>query len=64
MRKFDIGDTVLCWLWNTPEKRYYGYQWVGKIINTKPLMVTKEHHPGGIRLDRKEIIRRVARESK
>lgn len=51
------GDYVVCRLFNTPEHKFYGEKWTWQIISVRPLIVTKENHPNGIQLQRKEILR-------
>lgn len=65
-RKLDVGDRVICHLYNTPEKKFYGPLFEGTIIaianitdRTKiKYKVTRGNFPP-IWLQRKEIKRRI-----
>ncbi len=57
MRK--VGDRVVCRLYNTPEGKFYGESWNGKIVSvdknsSKPYVVTRPSFPD-IALHRKEV---------
>ena len=65
-RKLDLGDHVICRLYNTPEKKFYGPLFEGTIIaianitdRTKiKYKVARDNFPA-IWLQRKEIKRRI-----
>lgn len=62
--KLSVGDTVQCRLFNTPEGKFYGPYFVGKITKigmTKdcPYFVESDSKPFGLWLKRKEIKRRI-----
>ena len=57
-----IGDKVLCRFYNTPEGKFYGEYWEGKIVavlsGDKPFLVSpKSIILPDVRLHRKEIRR-------
>jgi hypothetical protein len=35
-KRIDVGDKVLCRLFNTPEDRFYGETWVGEVRRVEP----------------------------
>lgn len=63
-KPLSVGDTVQCRFFNTPDGRFYGPYFVGKITkinqtNDHPYFVESESRPLGVWLHRKEIKRRI-----
>lgn len=54
-----VGDLVECWLFNTPDKSYYGKKWVGEVLKVdedkkRSFLVTRPGYPN-IEVSIKEI---------
>ncbi len=57
-----VGDRVVCRLYNTPERKFYGKSWNGEVVSIdksseKPFVVTRPSTYSNIALHRNEIRR-------
>jgi len=60
----NIGDKVVCRLYNSVDKAYYGEEWIGEILqdeifhregkSNRPILVTRPDYPN-IWLSRREV---------